>query len=112
MRMSKLQLIAGLAAGACVMYLLDPDRGRRRRALIRDKAAKVEHKLVDKSAGSAKDLVSRSKGVVARLRRDADERPTYTEDTAMERMDTADEARSAAEEIAALAQNAVAPPPD
>ena len=28
--------ICGLAAGAALMYLLDPERGRRRRALLRD----------------------------------------------------------------------------
>ena len=30
MRVSKLQLIGGLAAGAAAIYLLDPARGRRR----------------------------------------------------------------------------------
>lgn len=110
MRVSKLQLIGGLAAGAAAMYLLDPARGRRRRALIRDKAVKMEHKLVDKGAGKAKDLANRSKGVVSRRRRRDGDPSDYLEETAMARTGTADEARNAAEEGAAFAQSTSALP--
>lgn len=113
MRVSKLQLIGGLAAGAAAVYLLDPARGRRRRALIRDKAVKIEHKLVDKGAGKAKDLANRGKGVVSRMRRrNGDDPAEYLEQTAMARMDTADEARNAAEDVAAVAHGPVSPSPD
>jgi hypothetical protein len=112
--MTEMKTIAALAAGvgvvgAGLMYMLDPERGRRPRALVRDKAAKIEHKLVDKGRGRAKDLINRSKGVAAWLRRDGRHNgaePSYADETAMSRMDTADEARNVAEEVAASGANA------
>ncbi|HEU4524769.1 MAG TPA: SRPBCC family protein [Gemmatimonadales bacterium] len=38
---NKGQAIAGLVGGAALMFLLDPDRGARRRALLRDRAVSV-----------------------------------------------------------------------
>ena len=56
---------AGAAMGAGLMYLLDPEAGRRRRALARDKAV---HSL--KTGGKAalrtsRDLGNRTKGLIA-----------------------------------------------
>lgn len=48
--------ITGFAAGAAVMYLTDPDRGRRRRALARDKSVKTWNnlgRLLDKARRDA-----------------------------------------------------------
>lgn len=39
--------LAGLVVGAGLMYLLDPDRGRRRRALVRDQVVSAGHDLGD-----------------------------------------------------------------
>ena len=68
------ELIGGLALGAGLMYLLDPDRGRRRRAVLRDQAVHWTSRLDDAAATTARDLGHRSAGVVAqagaRFRRD------------------------------------------
>lgn len=45
MRLSS--LVTGLAIGAGLMYYLDPDRGRRRRALVRDQLIHLQHELDD-----------------------------------------------------------------
>ena len=37
-------LLGGLGLGAALMYVLDPERGKRRRALVRDKAVRAAHK--------------------------------------------------------------------
>ena len=39
-----LALGAGLGIGTSVMYLFDPDRGKRRRALLRDKLVWIQRK--------------------------------------------------------------------
>jgi hypothetical protein len=62
------KLIGGLLVGAAVMYLLDPERGGRRRALVRDQAARARHKLGDGLDATARDLGSRAKGTLAELR--------------------------------------------
>ncbi|MGH8726782.1 MAG: BON domain-containing protein [Burkholderiales bacterium] len=59
----------GAAVGAGLMYLLDSDRGKRRRALIRDKAVHIKHKAVDRFDATSKDLRNRTQGVLARTRK-------------------------------------------
>jgi osmotically-inducible protein OsmY len=62
------RFIGGLLIGAAIMYLFDPDRGGRRRALARDQAARAKHKLGDGLDATAHDLGNRAKGTVAELR--------------------------------------------
>ena len=57
-------LLAGLGAGAALMYLLDPDRGNRRRALIRDKAVKLNRQTQEAVTGTVKDMTNRAKGML------------------------------------------------
>ena len=40
-------LLFGAALGGAAMYLLDPDRDRRRRALLRDQAVKATSNVKD-----------------------------------------------------------------
>lgn len=63
-----LSTMTALAAGAAAMYVLDPEQGRRRRARLRDRAARAEHALQDYSAKEIRDLRNRSLGFVASLR--------------------------------------------
>jgi uncharacterized membrane protein len=59
----------GAGVGAGLMYLLDPDRGRRRRALARDQAVHYLHETADATGTAARDLRHRGVGLVARSRR-------------------------------------------
>jgi len=63
-----LSLMSGLGLGAGLMYLLDPDRGKRRRALARDQIVHQWHAAGDAIATSARDLKNRTRGRVAEMR--------------------------------------------
>ena len=58
-------LVGGVGLGAALMYIFDPDRGTRRRALIRDKVEAAGNKLGDKVEKMGRDLSNRAYGVVA-----------------------------------------------
>src|SRR2546423_333912 len=58
---------AGLGLGTGLMYLLDPDRGRRRRALLRDKGLWAARKTGDCLEVTARDLRNRSQGIISEL---------------------------------------------
>jgi hypothetical protein len=58
---------AGLGLGTGLMYLLDPDRGRRRRALLRDKGAWAARKTGDCLEVTARDLRNRTQGMVTEI---------------------------------------------
>jgi hyperosmotically inducible periplasmic protein len=62
------RLVALFAAGAALMYYLDPRSGRRRRALMRDKSVAAGHELVRVARGKAKRAGDRLHGVAARTR--------------------------------------------
>ena len=62
------KLMTGMVVGAGAMYLLDPDRGARRRSLLRDQGIHVGHKLSDGLAATARDTRNRTAGVAAELR--------------------------------------------
>lgn len=60
--------VMGVAAGAGLMYLLDPERGRRRRARMRDQAISAWSNLDDAMGTTARDLQHRAQGLVAEAR--------------------------------------------
>jgi uncharacterized membrane protein len=62
------KLITGVVVGAGAMYLLDPDRGARRRSLLRDQGVHAGHKLSDGLAATARDARNRTRGTAAALR--------------------------------------------
>ena len=57
--------LAGAAFGAGMMYALDPDAGRRRRALTRDQLTKARMKTRETASATARDLLNRSYGFMA-----------------------------------------------
>lgn len=59
--------------GAAVMYVLDPDKGRRRRALVRDKAVRAAHKTGDVIGSRSRDLGNRARGIAAEARSSLDQ---------------------------------------
>lgn len=61
-------VLAGFGVGAALMYLFDPQGGNRRRALIRDKATKLNRQTREAIEGRARDLSNRAKGVAHELK--------------------------------------------
>jgi hypothetical protein len=58
---------AGLGIGTVVMYLLDPDRGKRRRALLRDKCVSATRKTGEAIEVTARDLNNRARGIATSI---------------------------------------------
>jgi osmotically-inducible protein OsmY len=63
-------LITGLGAalGAGTMYLLDPNTGRRRRALVRDKLSRYGREAGRVTTRTSRDLWNRTRGVAHETR--------------------------------------------
>ena len=58
---------AGITLGAGAVYFLDPDLGRRRRALFRDKLQRLARRARQDLDIAARDLSNRARGAVAKL---------------------------------------------
>ncbi len=61
-------LVAGLLLGAGLMYLLDPDRGFRRRSIARDRLGRARRRLEEGLSATARDVNNRSSGAFVELR--------------------------------------------
>lgn len=61
----KIALVGGLGLGAALMYLFDPDRGRGRRELIREKAEGAANKAGEYAEKVSQDIRDRASEVVA-----------------------------------------------
>ncbi|HUP00499.1 MAG TPA: SRPBCC family protein [Gemmatimonadota bacterium] len=64
----KMRWLGSLGLGAALMYLLDPDRGRRRRALVRDQLASRLGGSGGVAGKTARDAANRARGIVAGAR--------------------------------------------
>ncbi len=62
--MSIIAILIGALGGAGLMYLLDPEWGRRRRALLCDQLVKVANRSGERLEGLSKDVPNRAKGAV------------------------------------------------
>lgn len=57
-----LTILGGLGAGAALMYFMDPERGRTRRARMQDKMTGMSNDLQRSIEGKSQDLRNRAKG--------------------------------------------------
>ena len=81
--MREVMLVLGAAGvGAAVMYLLDPDGGRRRRALIRDQAVKLNKQTREAVAGRVGDLSNRAKGMLHEAKSSFEDKTATDQQTA------------------------------
>jgi len=62
---NKTAIVGAVGLGAALMYFLDPDRGKRRRALVRDKVEAAGNKASDYAEKMGRDIRNRAYGMVA-----------------------------------------------
>lgn len=60
-------ILRGVALGALAMFLLDPDKGRRRRALARDKMHSTAVRARKRINAKSRDLSNRARGLRAEI---------------------------------------------
>jgi hypothetical protein len=65
--MKKRDAVAGAGVGAGLMFLLDPDRGKRRRALLRDRVIHLAHESGDAADVVGRDVPNRVRGLKERI---------------------------------------------
>jgi len=58
-------LVGGVGLGAVLMYFFDPDRGKRRRALCRDKVEAAGNKVGSYAEKMSREVSNRASGIVA-----------------------------------------------
>ena len=63
-----LGLVGGLGLGAALMYFLDPERGRRRRHMVRDQLVHAGRVAGDAVGTTSRDLRNRARGTAAAAR--------------------------------------------
>ena len=63
-----LAVLVGMGLGAALMYFLDPDSGRRRRALAREKSTRYARHARDRQAALLRHASHRAQGAVAGIR--------------------------------------------
>jgi hypothetical protein len=66
--LAQLALLIGAGLGAALMFILDPERGGRRRALVRDKSLKTLRRGGEAINERTEDIGNRLTGAVAELR--------------------------------------------
>lgn len=67
--MAVLAIIVGVIGGIGAMFFLDPDTGKRRRALLRDQFARFRHRAPDALDNLSKHARDKAQGVVAETKR-------------------------------------------
>jgi hypothetical protein len=80
-----LKLVEGAAAGAAAAYLFDPDRGRARRARLRDQVAARLRRRTRWASHRVRDVENRTRGLAARATGHGRFHPTDDRDVAEHR---------------------------
>jgi len=75
------KFLLGVAVGALAVFMMDPQSGRRRRALVRDKVVHAGHVGRDYIEHTSRDLRNRAQGMVAELRSTVDRRLTTRDES-------------------------------
>ena len=83
-RRNQIALFVGAGLGAALMFMLDPARGSRRRALVRDKTGKIIRQGGRAIQDRTEDIGNRIAGVAAELK--AKRLPPPADDTLVERI--------------------------
>jgi hypothetical protein len=78
-------VLAGIGLGAALAYIFDPDRGARRRALVRDKAIRGARLTRDGLDATMCDVTNRARGIAAATRARMSDEPV-DDDTLTERV--------------------------
>src|SRR5512134_3887159 len=78
--------ITGIGLGAAAMYVLDPDRGRRRRARLREAGVHASHRVHAVAGMTARDVHHRASGLAARALDRVIEEPPPSDDVLGERV--------------------------
>jgi hypothetical protein len=60
--------LAAFGLGAAIMYVLDPESGKRRRTYARDSALDAANEAADAIEATARDLRNRAQGTVAEVK--------------------------------------------
>lgn len=66
--MGLIRFATAFAAGAFAMYMLDPETGRRRRALVREKAVAAGHDAQRLARGASRNTANQLRGAAAEAR--------------------------------------------
>lgn len=61
-------LAAGVGVGALIMYMLDPEQGRRRRALARDQVTSFVNTAEQRIEAKARHYTNKARGLSAKAR--------------------------------------------
>jgi hypothetical protein len=80
--MPGITLLAGFGAGIALMFFLDPERGRGRRNLLRDKLMSWTRQASATASGTARDLSNRAQGTVIETRKQFSDRSQEVDVTA------------------------------
>jgi len=62
---NKTAIVGAVGLGAALMYFFDPDRGKRRRTLVRDKVEAAGNKVSEYAEKTSRDIQNRAYGVIA-----------------------------------------------